>query len=549
MRPPVRGLSWPFNETRTQAASSLTTVQAILSPQHLLDVNLNVFFQRVQFANINALVPQSASSNDGENGFSIGATDNYQFASGMALSTVFQYMRFNSNAGGQGSADMLLTPNGWGGNFFNSWVRNSSQFQFLPTLLFSPKSWHGHHEIKAGVAITRRSYSAITESHPVQLLRQDGSLAEQIDFLGAGRTSGADAEISEFLQDHWTVKDHVSLDLGARFLTQTAGSPAAFAPRAGVAYSPGSSQKTVIRAGAGVFDDRVPLLATDFPLNLTRVVSYFDAGGQLVGTPVSLQNVFLERTPDGGLAIGVDDLDALARNLTWNIALAQELLRTLHLRINYLQSSTRGLPVVLPLFGAPGEPSFLGLADAGTSRYHAFEVALHYQPTDRNDLTVSYIRSSARSDLNLLPNIFIPFEQPVIRPNVYGISPYDVPDRVVASGTFALPFKLFICPVVDIHTGLPYSTVDVLQNYVATPNGARFPTYFSLDFQVYREFDIGSLPFLGFIKGRRARLGIFSLDVTNRQNPNSVYNSIASPNFGRFAGFDRRVDGFVFELH
>ena len=189
------------------------------------------------------------------------------------------------------------------------------------------------------------------------------------------------------------------------------------------------------------------------------------------------------------------------------------------------------------------------MADAGRSRYHALEVTLHYQPTDHDDLTVSYIHSSSRSDLNLLSNIFVPFEAPVIRPNVYGVSPSDVPDRLVASGTFALPFKLFICPIVDIHTGLPYSAFDLLQNYVGSPNTARFPYYFSLDFQVYREFDISSLPFLGFIKGRKARLGIFSLDVTNRQNPHDVYNNIASPNVGQFAGFGRRVDGFVFELH
>ena len=351
MRPPVRGLAWPFNETKTQGAGALTNVQAILSPRHLLNVNLNLFFQRVQFANINALVPQTASSNDGQDGFSIGATDTYQFVSGMALSTVFQYTRFNSNAGGQGSADMLLTPDGWGGNYFNSWQRSSGQFQVLPTLLWAPKNWYGRHELKIGVAVTRRSYSGVTQSHPVQLLREDGSLAEQIDFSGTGRTSGTDTEISEFIQDHWTLRDRLSVDLGARLLSQTAGSPAAFAPRVGVAYSPGSGHKTVIHAGAGVFDDRVPLLATDFPLNLTRVVSYFDTSGQLAGPPVSFQNVFLQRAPGVGFAIASDDLDAVAHNFTWNLEVDRELRHGLDL--------SGQLPAKLNT-RSPGHPSYSG---------------------------------------------------------------------------------------------------------------------------------------------------------------------------------------------
>jgi len=36
--------------------------------------------------------------------------------------------------------------------------------------------------------------------------------------------------------------------------------------------------------------------------------------------------------------------------------------------------------------------------------------------------------------------------------------------------------------------------------------------------------------------------------VTNHQNPHDVYNEVASPLFGRFAGFDRRLDGFVIDF-
>ena len=548
-RPPVRGLAWPYNETITQGAGALTNIEAILSPRHLLHVNLNVFFQRVQFANINGLVPQTASSNDGQHGYGVGVTDSYQFVSGMVLSTVFKYTRFDGDARGQGPADMLITPEGWGGNYFSSWNRSSNQFQLLPSLQLPLKTWHGRHELKEGIAVTRRSYDGSAQSHPVQVLREDGSLAEEIDFLGAGNTRGADTEIAEFVQDHWTMNDRLSVDLGARMVSQTAGKGDAFAPRGGLTYQLGKDQKTVIHAGAGVFYDRVPLLAEDFTNHLSRAISYFDASGHLMGPPTNLQNVYLRQTSGGGFALANADSDTAARNFTWNVELDRELRRDMQIRISYLQSATRNLPVVMPMPGVSGAPSLLGLAEVGSSRYQALEATLHYQPAAREEWTVAYIHSSARSDLNLLSNIFVPFEQPVIRPNFYGIAPSDIPDRVVGWGTFALPFKLTVSPVIDIHTGLPYSPVDVLQNYVGTPNAARFPYSFSLDAQVYREVQLGSLPFLGRFKGRIARIGFFSLDLTNHQNPHDVFSDIASPNFGRFTGFARRVDGVVFEFH
>ena len=549
MRPPVRGLPWPYNETITQGVGSLTNVEALLSPRHLLHVNLNVFFQGVRFANINALVHQTASSNEGDRGFAVGATDSYQSVSGMVLSTVFKYTRLESDSSGQGPWDMLITPEGWGGSFFNTWKRNSNQFQILPSLVLPVQTWHGRHEVKEGVSLSRRSYNGTSQSHPIRLLREDGSLAEQIDFQGSGIAGGADTEISEFLQDHWTMNDRLSVDLGARLVSQTAGRSVAFAPRAGFAYQLGKDQKTMVHAGAGVFYDRVPLLATDFTHDLTRVISSYDAGGQLLGPPATLQNVFLQQNSGGGFALNNSDLDRAARNFTWNVELDRALRHDMQVRVSYLQSVTHSLPVVMPLSGASGGPSLLGLSYAGTSRYQAIEATLHYQPVEHEEWTLAYVHSISRSDLNLLSNIFVPFEQPVIRPNVYGIAPSDIPDRVVGWGTFALPFKLTVSPVVDIHTGLPYSNVDVLQNYVGTPNGSRFPVFFSLDAQAYRDVRLSSLPFLSRAKSHILRIGLFSLDLTNRHNPHDVYSNITSPLFGRFAGSARRVDGFVFEFH
>jgi len=41
------------------------------------------------------------------------------------------------------------------------------------------------------------------------------------------------------------------------------------------------------------------------------------------------------------------------------------------------------------------------------------------------------------------------------------------------------------------------------------------------------------------------RVGLYSINLTNHGNFHDVYNNVASPFFGKFTGFQRRVDGFI----
>jgi len=543
----VRGLSWPFNETKTRSVTSFTQFQFILSPRHLLDVNLNVFPLRRQFADINALVPQSASNTYGQNGVSVGISDGYQLRSGGLLNTVVRYTRFDSHAHGQGAEDMLVTPDGWGGNFFNSWSRNANELEIRPAFQFPDKSWFGRHEFKIGVDLSRRSFVGTDISRPIQLLRQDNSVAEQITFQGRGLQNGASTEVGEFIEDHWILDSHLAIDMGARLSSQSIGRSAALGPHIGVAYSPRQSGRTIIRASAGTVYGHVPLLAASFLDDPTRVISFFDPSGKIIGGPISLQNAYLES--DGGS--GPQFVPALPRSsprtFTWSVEVEREIRRNVSVKVGYLDSQTRNLFVVDPLIGATGSGSVLALANNGTTRYRRIEATIHARPFEHGDLNVSYVWSRSRGDLNTLADTYMPFEEPVIRPNVTGILPSDVPHRVVTWGIFSLPWKLTFSPVVDVRSGLRYSNVDVLQNYVGVPNSQRFPTFFSLDGRIYREFPL-RLPFMERSAKRKIRLGVYTNNLTNHRNPHDVFSNVASPLFGQFAGFLHRTDGFVIDF-
>ena len=558
-RDPVRGLTWPFNETYVYAFDSFTNLQWTLSPKHLVNVNLNLFQSTNSFANINALIPQTASVDFRRRGGSLGISDAYQFDSGMVLTTVARYTNFYTDAHGQGGTEMIIDPEGWNGNYFNTTSRNANQVELLPVLQLPSKKWLGHHEIQFGFDFLYRTFTGNSDSRAVNLLAESCAPAEfltgncvgdeRIAFLPPGALRAADTEFSEYAEDRWTVTKSLTLTLGARVSTQTIGLDGAFAPRAGVAYSL-AKWKTVIRAGAGLIYSHVPLLAQDFADNPTRVLDF--TAGPYAGRSITLQNVYL---PEGSLAnlTSPEDVGNSPRTFTWNLESETAVRKKVTLRLNYYETHTKDLFLVnpiLPLTGTSATTGLLALENTGSAHYRQAQATARYSPSERAELNISYSWSRARGDLNTLSDTFIPFQAPVIRPNVYGIQPSDIPHRVLAWGFVHIPFwSLVFSPVFDMHSGFSYSNVDVFQDYVGAPNSQRFPTYFSLDVKVYRDFPI-HIPFKERPSGkvRKIRIGVYSIDVTNRQNPHDVYSSVASPIFGQFAGFQRRFTGLALGL-
>jgi len=543
----VEGLPWPYDISKRQGFNSFTTIEAILSPTHVLMLTVNAFPLRQQHVDISALVPQPASNNLNQSGVAIGLNDKYQFASGAIFGIVAQYMRFDSNAQGQGIADMLITPEGWGGNYFNQWSRRGKEFQAIPSYQFPKKHWHGEHEIRVGADIDYRSFFGITSSHPIQVLRQDNSLAEEITFGAPPSQTPSDSSVAEFIQDHWVLTPKWSLDLGARLSTETSGWSAAFAPRAGVAFAPGKTGKMVIRAGAGMFYGLLPLLAANFAANPTRTIAEFDTTGLPIGPTISYTNAYVGSLNPLFRGVLPGQPSTTPRNFTWNAQVDREIRTNLQVKVSYLDSHTTYLFDVQPFTAPLGGESFMGLTNTGSSHYREMEATMRYALRERDQVNASYIWSHARGDLNSLSNVAIPFAAPVIRPDVYGILPSDIPNRVVAWGIFALPWKLTFSPLADFHSGFAYSAIDVRQQYVGVPNGQRFAQFFSLDLKLYREFRV---PFLGNRSGKKhhIRLGVYTLNVTNYHNFNAVYNNVASPNFGKFAGFLYRHEGAIIDF-
>jgi hypothetical protein len=288
----------------------------------------------------------------------------------------------------------------------------------------------------------------------------------------------------------------------------------------------------------GIFYDRVLLLAGDFMQNPTRVTTFFDAQGQPLGPPVEFSNTCggvgdmeLSTAPCG------QRLTSSPYNLTGNFEIDREIRPGLVLRLSYLTSRSYKLFIVSPQIAASGEAAD-ALDSLGTSRYREFEASLRYRPREYADFHLSYVRSLARGDLNTLSALFVPFEQPVVRPNVFANLPANVSDRLVFWQTVKAPLESSISTILDVHSGFPYSAVDVFQNYVGDPNSFRLPAFASLDLQASKDV---RMPWVPWLKHHKARGSFLVYNLTNHSNARDVYNNVASPLYGHFAGFQHRL--------
>jgi hypothetical protein len=230
-------------------------------------------------------------------------------------------------------------------------------------------------------------------------------------------------------------------------------------------------------------------------------------------------------------------LDSTPYNLTWNLEADREIRPHVLARLSYLSSRTYNDFVINPLPSTFERPVLL-LSNQGASRYHEFESTLRIQPNEKVNVNASYVYSLARGDLNTIGQIYVPFEQPVIRSNAVASLPSNVPSRFITWAQLKVPWKVTIAPLFDIHSGFPYSAYDVFQNYVGVPNSQRFPAFFSADLKVTKDFRISFLP---WVKNHVLRGAFAVYNVTNHSNPRDVYSNIASPYFGHFAGLQHRA--------
>ena len=537
VRTPVPSLPDLRNDQVTETFDSRTQFDWNITPNHHFTGGVSIYPQNLTFVGMNTFNPETVSPSYRQRGYFVSLSERTIFANGGFLASTFSVKRFDAHIFSSQllGGELDLFPEQNFGTYFYKQDRESYLFQWSQTYHFRPVRSRGTHLFLLGYSYARSNYDGGVSNLPVLVLREPATpgadctkdVAHTVCTLSQRITYGPKAALATvkndfalFFLDEWQMAPRFSLSYGVRLDRDDLSKDAIdAAPRVGFVFAPTRDNKTAIRGGVGLFYDKVPLNVATFPAYPAQTITRYAADGTtVVDGPATFVHTIA--TPDGRLRVPY--------SLGWDLQADREIARGLIFRFGYEERETYRDFLVEPLESA--SVAQLRLLNSGRQHYREFQWTLRWQVNERTTTFFSYVRSRATGDLNTFDQYFGNFPNPVIRPNQFGLLPYDAPNRFLAWGTFGLPWKLEFSPVFEVRNGFPFSKVDNDLNFVGPRNRAgRFPVFAAWDILIARKF-----PVRVFKRKVTINAGFRVYNLTGHNNPRDVQQNIFSPRFGQF---------------
>lgn len=381
-----------------------------------------------------------------------------------------------------------------GGSSNGSLDRHESHYEFRDGVTMSLR----HHLIQFGGwlrGIRRQqddtanfngtfTFNSLSDYQQTEQALQNGMTVSQIQAAGYGpsqfniTTGNLSVSVNRidgalFAGDTWALRPSLSFSYGLRFEAENVGSNAAdWAPRLGIAWAPGHGDKTVLRAGWGLFysrfdDDQMIIAAR---LNGTNQLTYIVNQPDFFPNPPSVSSL-------NGAATSLPAVYRIAPNLhlpydmDTAVSVEHQLLPSTTVSLTYLNSRgydqflTNDINAPLPGTFNPTDPAS-GVRPLGNSAGNIYE----YQSTGiyrQNQLIANahvnsrrvsvfgyYVFNDAHSDTAGVSTFATnPWN---IRAD-YGRARFDVRHRLMIGSTVALPVAFRLSSVVIANSGLPFS--------------------------------------------------------------------------------------------
>ena len=519
----VPSLPSPDNVRAVESANTYTQIDWNATANHLFTVALTTDPQNTNFANIDTFNPQPVTADYHQRGFFASATHRWIMPQGGFLQTLFAAKRMNAQVFSADSEPgvMVLFPEQNSGSYFSQQDRKTRLYQWSQTLHLWPLQAAGRHLLTFGYSYARSTYEGEIGSLPVRVLREDKTLSSLIANDPAFPSNAATNELAFFAQDNWQIHPRFTIDMGVRLDHDSlAASTANVSPRVGFVFVPTHDNRTAIRGGFGVFYDKIPINVGIFPDIPAQTITRFAPDGiTIINGPATFRHVIA--TSDGRLHVPY--------SFGWSFQFDRELRPGLLLRLGYEAREGYHDFYVNPQPDANGSAE-LGLFNSGRQSYSEYMAMVRWKPVERTIMYASYVYSRTRGELNDYNQFFGNLPSPLIRTNQFGTLSGDAPNRGLIWGIIGLPHKFEFLPVLDVHTGFPFSRLGLNWNYIGEFNQAgRLRTFIGLDAKIQYPFD-----FTFHKHNFQFRAGVNVRNVLNYFNPRDVQQYSGSPHFGEF---------------
>ena len=450
--------------------------------------------------------------------------DQHYFGHGALFEIAFADSRSELRALPQGNAVFEITPFGDLGNYFVALVRHSYRQQWLGNLYLPTLHFLGTHQLKFGVDLEREAFHQESMRHPYEVLDDEGNLERYVMFQGNPFEDRKNFEEAEYVEDHWTPREGLSLEGGLRAEWNEIVRTLEIAPRFAIAWAPHFLPDTKFSAGWGIYYDAINLNIVSQQQDQVSLSTFYLPGGIVQGPVVTQFEAY-------------DNLLKVPYYQNASGTVERKLPRQYYLKAGYMRrQGERGFSFY-PTFPVSQENFYQGvtylLENKRREYYDAVDVSLRHTFASKFEWFAGYTRSSARSNAAVDYSL----ENPIFGPQGPGPLPWNTPNRFHTWGWAPLPNTFLpqrlkfltrntsVAYLVEYRTGFPFSVVSEQGFMVGDPNSMRFPGYFDINLSLERRFT--AIHYLW-----AWRFGFNNL--TNNPNPNVVNNVIGTPEYLTF---------------
>src|SRR5712692_1440088 len=517
------------NTSEEWAGDDLLRLQYNVTPKHILHASF--LYKRANDSNLglDALDPQSTTVTADQRRAFVSLKDQIWlqgtlFELGVAAdSGLLDYTP-------QGSQPFVLLIAGTSGNYFQHLRQRGHRLQAVANMVTASRHWHGTHQLAAGANVAGLVFHQSAERGEIDALRATnpndgtactsptvGCLVRRSTFSGTSTPHLSNTQTGGYAQDTWSISKWFILQTGLRTDWDRFTQSAMAEPRVSANVLPFGDDRAKLSLGWGIYNAPLNLALISQVLDQQQVDTLYDSAGNIVPPgPIVSQFVL----PSGGL----QQPRFATSSAGWQEKFGRNTLVGLEL---LARNGLHGFAFVDQQPSQPG--GIFLLQDHRQDRYRAATFSVRHVFSAATELYGAYTRSRAHSGEVLNPalgSIFYAPQQP-------GPLAWDAPNRLLTWGwTPTHIWAVQLSGFFEYRTGFPFTAVNLQQQLVGAPNGLRFPAYASLNVGLEKKF-----AFRGYLWGAR----IETVNIFDRQNPDTVVNNFDAPNFASFAGGQRRA--------